>query len=369
MAFEITEVVGTRPNFVKMASVHRSLVQLPDAHVRLLHTGQHFDSEMSKVFFEDLGLPVPDANLGVSGGSQTSLTARTMEAFESQIVEHRPDLVVVVGDVNASLAAAMVCSKERISVAHIEAGLRSNDRRMPEEINRIIIDHLSDYLFVTEESGVANLSDEGIAADSIFLVGNVMIDTLIANREKADRSQVLDKFNVSTMSYGVVTLHRPSNVDDSVQFAGILETLRHISLDLPLVFPVHPRTRKRIRDDNELQKLVADSQITLSGPLGYLDFLKLLADSCVVLTDSGGIQEETTALGVPCVTLRDNTERPATITHGSNVLAGTTRDGILSAYRNVLKRSEALSKPPLWDGGAAERIRDILAAKLNLRVS
>ena len=353
---KITCVVGARPNFIKMAAIVQELRRRPHFSTRLVHTGQHFSPDMSDRFFADLELPQPDANLGAGGGSQIQQTAQIMLAIESELQENRPDLVVVVGDVNSTMAAALVAAKLEIPIAHVEAGLRSFDRRMPEEINRVVTDVLADYLFVTEPSGVRNLLAEGIAEPRIHLVGNVMIDTLLRFREKAAHSDILNQLRISTREYAVVTLHRPSNVDDPAKLEGLLDMLVQLSRRIPVVFPVHPRTSQRI-EGNHLPK----SCLILTVPLGYLDFLRLMSEARLVLTDSGGIQEETTILQVPCLTLRENTERPITIECGTNKLAGTDPERILALALVALDEKPNRGRvPELWDGKAAERILDVL---------
>ncbi len=327
---------------------------------QLVHTGQHYDERMSRSFFGDLGIPEPDVNLEVGSGSHAVQTAEVMKRFEPVCLERRPDWVVVVGDVNSTFACALVAAKLEIKVAHVEAGLRSFDRTMPEEINRVLTDAISDLLLVSEPSGVENLRKEGVEDRKIHLVGNVMIDTLLQNRRRADESPILHQLGLRPKEYAVLTLHRPSNVDHPETFTQILTALERIARDMPIVFPVHPRSRKNIAAMGLDARVNAAANIKLIEPLGYLDFLKLTADSSLVLTDSGGIQEETTILGVPCLTLRENTERPVTITQGTNRLAGSTTAGILQAYDAVRKNPPTGKRPDLWDGQAAQRIVDIL---------
>lgn len=353
-------VVGARPNFIKMAALVHELRRRPRYRGQLIHTGQHFSPEMSQTFFRDLELTEPDYNLDAAGGTQTEQTAEIMRRLEPVLGEIRPDLVLVVGDVNSSLAAALVASKMGIPIAHVEAGLRSFDRSMPEEINRLVTDVLSRYLFATESSGVRNLIAEGFSKDRIFLVGNVMIDTLLRFREKAARADVLERFGFTAGAYAVLTLHRPSNVDNPEQLRGLLRALSELSLRIPVVFPVHPRTRQRMDALG-----MHDQGLRLLPPLGYLDFLRLIAEARLVLTDSGGIQEETTILGVPCLTLRENTERPATIETGTNQLAGTDPDRVLGLALRVLDApTTPTAVPELWDGQAASRIFDVLDRSL-----
>lgn len=341
----------------------------------LVHTGQHYDEAMSRSFFVDLGLPQPDANLEVGSASHAAQTAEVMRRFEPVCLDYRPTHVVVVGDVNSTIACALVAAKLGHQVVHVEAGLRSFDRGMPEEINRVLTDAISDLLFVTEDSGRQNLLREGVAPEKIHLVGNVMVDTLLRHREKAAASSVLQRLGLAGVEgsgYGVLTLHRPSNVDRQESLAGILGAVRELAQGLPIVFPVHPRTVQRLRDF-ALEGLFTEigtemPRVGSKGggvyglpPLGYLDFLQLMAHARVVLTDSGGIQEETTILRVPCVTIRENTERPVTISHGTNRLAGTDPNALVRAAREALEADyDGLAAPPFWDGRAAERIVEVL---------
>ena len=358
---EVLCVVGARPNFIKMASVITALNRTPGFVTQLLHTGQHFSPEMSQTFFDELELPRPDLNLNVGGGSHTVQTAEIMKALEIAIAERRPQLILVVGDVNSTMAAALVGAKMGVPIAHVESGLRSFDRTMPEEVNRIVTDALSDYLFVSERSGVTNLLAEGVDRKKIFLVGNVMIDTLLRFREKAARSTILETLGLAERGYAVATLHRPSNVDEPEKLAQMMGLLEKIAGRLPVVFPVHPRTRGRI----EAAGITSDG-VLLTPPLGYLDFLRLVSGSRLVLTDSGGIQEETTVLGVPCLTMRENTERPVTIDVGTNLLVGTQPDRILAAAYGVLDgKPRKTAIPEYWDGKTGERIARILADALN----
>ena len=328
----------------------------------LIHTGQHFSPEMSDNFFHDLSMPAPDVNLGVGSGTQTEQTAEIMRRLEPAFLNAQPDAVLVVGDVNSTMAAALVAAKLGIRIAHVEAGLRSFDRRMPEEINRIVTDALSDLLFVTEPSGQENLLVEGIPAQKIFFVGNVMIDTLLRFRHRAAASAILGQFGLTAGNYALVTLHRPSNVDDAEQFDRLLGTLRIVAERIPTIFAVHPRTRARMES-----RLVDPGRIILAPPLGYIDFLRLMSDAKLVLTDSGGIQEETTILHTCCLTLRESTERPATIDQGTNRLVGIDSEAILKAVSEVLAEHPDMHPervPALWDGRASTRIVDILQNRL-----
>ncbi len=364
-------VVGARPNFMKVAPLHRAFSEIDDIKHMIVHTGQHYDQNMSKVFFDDLELPKPDVYLGVGSGSHAEQTAKVMVEFEKVLRAERPDLVIVVGDVNSTVACSLTASKLLIPVAHVEAGLRSFDRTMPEEINRIVTDVLSDYLFVTEESGVVNLRHEGVDDDKVFLVGDVMIDSLIAYREKAKQSTISDQLSavsgqqIVPHKYTLVTLHRPSNVDEKENLETILRIFQGVESHGPIIFPIHPRTRKRIEEFGLSSQFAAVNGLVLTDPLGYLDFLNLMLDARIVLTDSGGIQEETTFLGVPCITMRENTERPVTIASGTNVLTGLNVDRIVSlvgeCYAGKWKKSVM---PKLWDGKAAERIAGVLSNAL-----
>jgi UDP-N-acetylglucosamine 2-epimerase (non-hydrolysing) len=354
-------IVGARPNFMKIAPIVGELARHPGlVESRLVHTGQHYDAAMSEVFFGQLGIPRPDVDLGVGSESHARQTAAIMTAFEPVVLDWRPDMVLVVGDVNSTIACALVASKLGVQVAHVEAGLRSFDRQMPEEINRILTDRLSDLLFVTERSGVENLRREGIAEDRIHLVGNVMIDTLLAHRESAHALDVPARLGLQPQGYGVLTLHRPSNVDDLAVLERLFRAIGVVAADVPLVFPAHPRTRPMLAKSPAIQRLVEDGRIRLHDPLGYLEFLGLTAASRVVLTDSGGIQEETTVLGVPCLTLRTSTERPVTISEGTNRLVGTEPADIIAGWNAIKAGGGTARVPEYWDGQAARRIVDIL---------
>ncbi|MGE5176239.1 MAG: non-hydrolyzing UDP-N-acetylglucosamine 2-epimerase [Hyphomicrobiales bacterium] len=354
-------VVGARPNFMKMAPILDALRAYPAIRPFLVHTGQHYDEAMSRVFFEELGLPVPDRNLEVGSDTHARQTARIMEAFDALLDERRASMVVVVGDVNSTMACSLVAVKRGVSVAHVEAGLRSRDRSMPEEINRLVTDQVSDLLFATSPDAIENLVAEGVARSKIHLVGNPMIDTLKRHLEAARARRAPDRFGVPPRGYAVVTLHRPSNVDDGDGLARILEALRGVASRLPVLFPVHPRTKERMARTG----FVTPERLTVCDPLGYLDFLGLLDSARFVLTDSGGIQEETTALGVPCLTLRANTERPITIDEGTNRLLGDDPAAILPAVDRILAgQGPPARSPKLWDGRAGERIAAVLAASL-----
>jgi UDP-N-acetylglucosamine 2-epimerase (non-hydrolysing) len=350
-------VVGARPNFMKMAPLLREMRKHSGIQATLIHTGQHYDETMAGRFFQDLQLPSPDVSLDVGSGSHGYQTGEVMKRLEPILGELRPHVVVVVGDVNSTLAAALTAVKLGIPVAHVEAGLRSFDRSMPEEINRLLTDAIADYLFVTEESGRENLLREGIDVSRIHMVGNVMIDSLEQSRTVWERSDILAHLGLARGEYGVVTLHRPANVDDPARLRGLVKALEEVGRRLPLVFPVHPRTRQRLETMDAGITSPADGCVRYVAPLGYLDFIGLVAGSRLALTDSGGLQEETTALGVPCLTLREQTERPITISHGTNRIVGTSPERIVSeAFRALAEPVRSVSRPPLWDGRAAQRI-------------
>jgi len=396
---KILTVVGARPNFMKAAPIIAAIKShnecLSKAHADsqfvlqnvLVHTGQHYDEAMSDRFFADLNIPRPDVHLGVGSGSHAVQTAEVMKRFEEVLLAERPDLLIVVGDVNSTIGCALVASKisfdaggSRPLIAHVEAGLRSFDRGMPEEINRILTDHLADLLFVTEQSGLDNLREEGISDHKVHFVGNTMIDSLLTFKERADRSDILDRLNIrrpngasaEVQRYALLTLHRPSNVDQCATFLNILEGLDSLSSACPVIFPVHPRTRKRISEfglerffrsesaNGNGRNATSGDGIQLVEPLGYLDFLCLMTHAAVVVTDSGGIQEETTCLGVPCVTVRDNTERPVTVTVGTNVLGGTSKEGIRTATHKQLFSRVSGSVPEAWDGKTSQRILEVI---------
>ncbi len=355
----VCNVVAARPNFMKMAPVVLEL-QKRGVDQFLVHTGQHYDANMSDVFFEELGMPRPDVHLGVGSGTHATQTAAVLAAFEATCLERKPTIVVVAGDVNSTIAAGLAATKLRIPVAHVEAGLRSFDRDMPEEINRILTDHLSDLLFATEEDGVINLKNEGIAGDKVHLVGNCMVDSLFRHVESALLKHPWETQRVKPSEYALLTIHRPSNVDDDNALRPLMKAINRVSQSLPVVFPVHPRTRDRM---GRAGIVLADG-VKLCEPLPYLAFLGMMAKAKCVLTDSGGIQEETTALGVPCLTLRENTERPITVKQGTNRLVGSDPQAIERAVNEVLGgRWPVGVRPALWDGHAAVRIADVLMAR------
>ena len=355
-------VCGARPNFMKIAPLMRAFEQTGKFDTLLVHTGQHYDANMSKLFFDELNIPKPDINLEVGSGSHAAQTAEIINRFEPVVLEFKPDYVLVVGDVNSTIACGLVAVKLQVKLIHVEAGLRSFDRTMPEEINRLLTDAISDLLFVTEKSGVDNLANEGVNSNKVYLVGNVMIDTLLANRAKADESDILKRLKLNAKEYGVITLHRPSNVDNQKNLRAILEAFEEIQQQIKLVFPIHPRTRNNMEKMGLAQKAESMNNLLLTEPVGYLDFLSLLSNAKMVMTDSGGIQEETTILGVPCMTLRENTERPITIEQGTNRLVQITTSDILKNYHAIKDAPSGSSVriPDLWDGNAAERIAQII---------
>lgn len=358
----ILAVAGARPNFMKIAPLMNEFAKRSSRFEPILvHTGQHYDKAMSESFFQDLGIPEPDVNLGVGSGSHAEQTAQVLVKIEQLLVERKPHAVLVVGDVNSTLAATLAAVKLHIPVAHVEAGLRSWDREMPEEINRVLTDSVSHWLFTTEAAAETNLLREGVPAEKIHFVGNVMIDTLLAHRERALALDTVERLGLSPQGYAVLTLHRPSNVDSPDQLRRLFEVLGRLHAELPVVFPVHPRTAKAIEQSLGGTK----PNLKMTAPLGYLDFLRLLTDAQMVLTDSGGIQEETTALGVPCLTLRDSTERPVTVDEGTNTIVGTDPAAIEEAIKKLRHSTPTKGRrPALWDGKAASRIVDILESDL-----
>jgi len=355
-------VAGARPNFMKIAPLLRELRVRGGFSVSLVHTGQHYDAAMSESFFEDLGIPAPNHNLGVGSASHAEQTAEVLRRVEPILLRERPDVVVVVGDVNSTLAASLAAAKLCIPIAHVEAGLRSFDRTMPEEINRLVTDSISDLLFTTEPAAGENLRREGVPESKIHFVGNVMIDTLLANLERSKTLEVPERLGLRKGGYAVLTLHRPSNVDQPDRLRTFFSLLERIHQEIPVVFPVHPRTAAAIA---RTLGGVAPRVLT-TEPLGYLEFLRLMADAKLVLTDSGGIQEETTVLGIPCLTLRDNTERPVTVTHGTNIVVGSDPGAIQAEVRKILDGAGKRGRiPEGWDGGAARRIVDVLEARFS----
>lgn len=366
MSVRLINVCGARPNFMKIAPLMKAYSLHSQIDPILLHTGQHYDEKMSELFFKQLGIPEPDINLGVGSASHAVQTATIMQRFEAVLTEHPADAVLVVGDVNSTIACALVAAKLQIKVIHVEAGLRSFDRTMPEEINRLLTDAISDLLFVSEPSGVENLRREGVDEQKIHFVGNVMIDTLMHHRERADQSDILQRLSITPKQYALVTLHRPANVDDREKFTSIIQGLGCVSDDVTIIFAMHPRTRKNVETLGLASLIERFDNIHVTEPFGYLDFLKLMSDAACVLTDSGGMQEETTILAVPCLTLRENTERPITITNGTNQLVEPAADQIVAAWQRVKNDPTAADRiPPMWDGQAAQRIAGIIAEHLS----
>jgi len=364
MKLQIDVIAGARPNFMKVAALFSIASEFPSLKLRLIHTGQHYDEAMSGVFLKELGLPKPVCNLGVGSSTHATQTAQVMIGYEQWVNENRPDVCLVVGDVNSTVACALVAAKMQILVAHVEAGLRSFDRTMPEELNRIVTDSLSDLLFVNEPSGVKNLMKEGVESSKVHLVGNVMIDTLLSQLEQAKKQVKYVEFGLESRQYAFVTFHRPSNVDNSTILLEIVNQLLWLTSVIPIVFPVHPRTKHELQNAGLYEVLDASPNIHLTGPLSYTDALSMTANARVVITDSGGLQEETSVLKVPCLTLRDNTERPITIDEGSNTLIA----GDWALFRKKIEEIEkgiylrGVSNIQLWDGVAAKRILTILDA-------
>lgn len=359
---KIIFVAGARPNFMKIAPLLAEFKKntrfKAKFETKLVHTGQHYDEKMSRIFFDELNIPKPDINLEVGSGTHAEQTGKILIKFDEVLEKLRPDLVVVVGDVNSTIACSLAAKKRGIKVAHVEAGLRSFDWIMPEEINRVLTDRISDFLFCTEESAVKNLTAEGVDSKKIFFVGNVMIDTLLAQKKRAEKSKILQKLKISGKKYALVTLHRPSNVDDPKSLKKIIKILKKIAEKMPVIFPIHPRTQKNLE-----KWRITHSGISVIEPVGYLDFLALMNHAIVVLTDSGGIQEETTILGVPCLTLRENTERPVTVSQGTNKIVGANEEKVVECVSAILKNKRKFKTktvPKLWDGRAAQRIMKIL---------
>jgi UDP-N-acetylglucosamine 2-epimerase (non-hydrolysing) len=361
-------LAGARPNFMKIAPLIRAIDKhnVPSRnHIEaiLVHTGQHYDHEMSQVFFQDLKLPRPDVYLGVGSGTHAEQTGKIMIELEKVLLKERPDLVIVVGDVNSTLAGALATAKLGILVAHVEAGLRSGDRSMPEEINRLLTDAISDYLFTPSSDADDNLKKEGIPAEKIFLVGNIMVDSLLHNRKAIEKSQILSRLKLTPKTYALLTMHRPNNVDSRESLLSRGKAIKRISLRIPVVFPIHPRTKKNI-EKFKLQSFFESKHILLTEPLSYFDFLKLTANARLVMTDSGGIQEETTVLNVPCLTLRDSTERPITISQGTNTLVGNETSRIIEEATKILDNKGKKGRiPPFWDGRTAQRIVNIICQR------
>ncbi|MFC1998996.1 non-hydrolyzing UDP-N-acetylglucosamine 2-epimerase [Chloroflexota bacterium] len=363
---KIISVVATRPNFMKIASIFRASESLKfNTQHMLVHTGQHYDYEMSQIFFDELGLPKPDIYLGVGSGTHAEQTGKVMIEFEKVLYQEKPDLVIVVGDVNSTLAASLAAAKLHIELAHIEAGIRTNDRSMPEEINRVLTDHLSDYLFTTSKYDDEYLLKEGIEQSKIFRVGNVMVDSLLHYKDKADKSDILSRLGLSQQKFALLTLHRPGNVDDKNSLMQIMTSLTQLSKSIPIVFPAHPRTQKNLQDFELLNKLsIPNKRFMIIKPLGYLDFLKLEMESKFIMTDSGGIEPESTALGIPCLTLLDHSGWIETVEVGTNTLVGNDPERIAQEAGKIIDGNIGKSKiPALWDGKAAHRIVDVLIRK------
>jgi UDP-N-acetylglucosamine 2-epimerase (non-hydrolysing) len=361
---KVINVASARPNFMKVAPLLREYKKHRQIDAKLLHTGQHYDYEMSRIFFDELGIPEPDFHLGVGSGSHAEQTAEVMVELEKVLQEERPDWIVVVGDVNPTMACTIVANKMGIKVAHVEAGLRSYDRKMPEEINRVLTDSIADLLFTPSIDGNMNLIKEGIAEEKICFVGNIMIDTLYNMRERSNESIILADLKLKAKGYGLITLHRPSNVDRKDTFTGFVEVLEQTCKELPLVWPVHPRSAKQAKRFGLWKRLKAVKRLHLLEPVGYKDNVHLMNNARLVLTDSGGIQEETTALGIPCLTARENTERPITITEGTNTLVGTDKNTILNHIEKYIRNGaisgKNLAKPIYWDGKTSKRIVEAL---------
>jgi UDP-N-acetylglucosamine 2-epimerase (non-hydrolysing) len=361
----VLHVVGARPNFMKVAPIYRAISERGKLHQILIHTGQHYDVKMSDVFFTDLKLPPPDIHLGAGSGSHAEQTAKVMVELEKVCAAERPDLISVVGDVNSTLAASLVAAKALIPLAHVEAGLRSNDRTMPEEVNRIVTDRLADFLLTPSTDADENLRREGVDPGRIFFVGNVMIDSLFAFKERAQSLPTLGQMGLASRKYAVCTMHRPSNVDDPETLSDLLGALEEISRAVPVIFPVHPRTRKILAAADGPRRLADHPQLRLIDPMGYLEFLSLTSQAALILTDSGGLQEEATALDVPCLTLRKNTERPVTVTVGTNVIVGTDPARIVAEATKALGGNGKKGRlPERWDGRAAGRIAEIFERTL-----
>lgn len=366
---KVLNIVGARPNFMKIAPLHRAFEKHGGFNSMIVHTGQHYDERMSDVFFRQLEMPEPHIYLGVGSGSHAQQTSRIMTAFEEIVNSEKPDVILVVGDVNSTLACGIVAAKQHVPLVHVEAGLRSGDKKMPEEVNRIVTDSISDYLFVTEQSGMDNLKAEGVSDDKVFFVGNVMIDALVQFREKAAQTTILEEVGVTEKEYVLVTMHRPKTVDNKEGLSILVETLEGLATDQNIVFPIHPRTRKRLADFGLAERVASINNLTLLDPLGYLEFLRLMEGASVVVTDSGGIQEETTFLQVPCITLRDNTERPVTVDLGTNELMELVPEKIINRVSEIQNNGGSEGTiPPLWDGKAAERIVDAMYDVLNKEV-
>ena len=358
-------VVGARPNFMKIAPLYDEL-ESREIPVILLHTGQHYDDNMSKIFFDELGMPKPDVYLGVGSGSHAEQTAKIMLDFEKVCIEKEPSMVVVAGDVNSTIACALVSAKQLIPVSHVEAGLRSFDMHMPEEINRILTDRISNLLFTPSPDADENLLREGVKPDSIKLVGNIMIDSLLNHSEKSEKSKIHERFEITKGDYALITMHRPSNVDYEEVLSEIIDALETVSEDMPVVFPAHPRTTNMMAKFGLDNRINNNPNFVMNEPLGYLDFLALMKYAKAVITDSGGLQEETTALGIPCITIRENTERPITVEQGTNAIVGNSKENIIREWKNIVKTGGKKGRiPEMWDGKTSQRIADEIIQYLN----
>lgn len=358
---KVLSIVGTRPNFMKVAPIHKAFVKSGKIESVIIHTGQHYDEKMSKVFFDQLGMPAPDINLEISGGTNSESIGKIMLSFEKVLLDINPDVVLVVGDVNSTLACGLVASHNDFRLVHVEAGLRSGDLKMPEEKNRILVDHLADYLFVTEPSGLQNLAKEGIDESKIHYVGNVMIDSLVQNIDKFNDINILPEFGLTANEYSLITLHRPSNVDKKEDLTKVVELVKKLVTINKVFFPIHPRTRNRLEKYDLFSALENLDNLVISGPQGYLEFMNLVKNASLILTDSGGIQEESSFLGVPCITFRDSTERPSTIDFGTNVLISNLDiDHAFEVSKSKLGAERITPQIPFWDGHTSERITRIL---------
>jgi len=359
-------IVGARPNYIKANPVYKALERSNLFNLKLINTGQHYDHNMSTLFFDELGMKSPDINLEVGSGRHGEQTAKIMERFEEILLKDKPDLVIVFGDVNSTIACALAAVKLHIHVVHVEAGLRSFDRSMPEEINRILTDQIAGTLFITSPEAETNLNNEGISSDKIHFVGNTMIDSLVAFQDHFNRSNIIDVIGLK-QSYALMTFHRPSNVDHNDHLQQLVRSLEEVSKNLDCVFPIHPRTRNKLKDFGLLNRLESNPSFHLLDPIGYIDFMRLQKDATIILTDSGGVQEESTFFGVPCLTVRENTERPVTIEFGTNTLIGTHYTNIPEAIKKALRHSGEKSLcPDRWDGNASDRITTIIGSLLGL---
>lgn len=366
--FKILNIVGARPNFMKISPLMSAMQNSSFIEPILIHTGQHYDEKMSKLFFEELEIPVPEVNLEVGSDTQAKQVAKIMERFDEICMQYKPDAILVVGDVNSTMACSLVAAKLGIKVIHMEAGLRSFDRRMPEEINRLVTDSIADLLLTPSDDGTQNLLKEGVSSEKIHFVGNIMIDTLLHFLKKAEKSDIIEKLAIEKQGYVTATLHRPSTVDEPENLKSVIETLVEIQKDIKIIFPIHPRTRKNIDIFGLSEHVNSSDNLILTEPLGYLDFQKLMSNSKFVITDSGGVQEETTALKIPCITVRENTERPVTITEGTNELVGFDMEKLLYFAKKAMSNNWKESKiPKYWDGNTAIRVVDLIENYFGLK--